>query len=109
MGRYFFPSLFFCTMTTSKKNSSIMNKYNTLAVIVVCIAFIYVWKIESTPTLPPDRTVTPKTLTGTNVGPVAPMLEENANTELPEVMPEPIVPKDDTSTITTQSETTSIS
>jgi len=44
-----------------------MNKYNTLAVIVVCIAFIYVWKVESTPKPPVDRTVTPKSLSGSEV------------------------------------------
>ncbi|MDD2745710.1 MAG: hypothetical protein PHU93_04190, partial [Candidatus Gracilibacteria bacterium] len=43
-----------------------MNKYNILAVIIVGIAFIYVWKVESTPKPPLDRTVSSKSLTGTN-------------------------------------------
>lgn len=53
-------------MTPTKSSPSVMNKYNILAVIVVSIAFIYVWKVESTPKPPIDRTVSPKSFTGTN-------------------------------------------
>ena len=53
-------------MAPTKSSPSVMNKYNTLAVIIVGIAFIYVWKIESTPKPPLDRTVSPKSFTGTS-------------------------------------------
>lgn len=59
-------------MSASSSQKSMMKKGNAIAVLVVLVAFIYVWKIESTPKPPLDRTVTTRTGSVSQTPPATP-------------------------------------
>lgn len=60
-------------MSASSSQKSMIKKSNAIAALVVLAAFIYVWKIESTPKPPLDRTVTTKTGAVSPTSPATPV------------------------------------